>query len=214
MIDSSREQVTFGAGHRLSGTLFSGSNVHTLLVFVHPWTWLGGRGCIFDDLAHRLCVESGTFACLTFDLRGAGSSKGCSTFTGKAEVEDVESGVQFMKARYPDRRMLLIGYSAGACISGSAAAACGVQGYIGLAYPCGWITSIAFSSHPDKLELFKGPKLLVSGDSDGFTSESQLRKRFEKNTNIQIEILAGVGHFDILGESGIVKRIVEFCLNV
>ena len=177
-------------------------------MLVHPWTWLGGRGSILDQLAHELSNSS--MACLTFDLRGAGASEGSSSFSGTSEVEDVQAAVEFMKSRFPGRRVFFIGYSAGACISGSAASLCDVHGYVGLAYPCGWISSIAFSAHPEKLKEFAGPKLLLSGDSDGFTSESQLRKKFGTHENIVIHILPGVGHFDILGDEAVVKKILDF----
>ena len=205
------EPVKFGAHPILSGSLFvrQDVDVSTVLIFVHPWTWLGGRGAILDELAQTL-AEKGHFACLTFDLRGAGKSGGWSTFTGNSEVHDVKAAVDFMHTRFPNKKTILVGYSAGACIGGSSASVCTIDGYVGIAYPCGLISSFAFWAHPKQLGKYEGPKLLIHGDNDGFTSSSQLLQRMGAITNLTVCMLPGAGHFDILGEPSIVEKIMEF----
>ena len=139
-------------------------------------------------------------ACLAFDMRGSGSSKGWPTLTGSSEVSDVISAAAFLRGEFPrlSDKLFILGYSAGACIGGSASPEVKPLGYIGIGYPCGVLASVAFSAHPARLLQFEGRKLFILGSSDFFTSESRLRLIFGSQNKTEIRILPNIGHFDII----------------
>ena len=224
MADSNRlssvqsEPLTFlSDAYRLVGTLFYPKSPQRLFILVHPWTWLGGNADFMEGFAQLLAADTQS-ACLCFNLRGAGSSQGWASFTGShREVIDVQNAAEVLRRRFPDQasQLFLLGYSAGACIAGSAAKACSAIGVVCLGYPCGNIASIAFSSHPAKLREYSGKRLLISGDSDGFTSEGQLRRAFNDFAETEIVVLKKIGHFDILHRNprNIIEIVRAFIAN-
>ena len=214
-----RQRVTFPSadGVVLSGVLHIPRDTPRILyVLVHPYTILGGSASIMLYLASKLCKAANS-ACLAIDLRGAGLSNGWATFTGSSETADVLAASAFIRAKFPDseNKVILVGYSAGACISGSAVNAANAAGYVGIAYPCGYIASVALGAHPKQLTSYPGPKLFISGDWDTFTSEQRLRSTFAALENSEIEILPGFGHFDIIAEDDkLCERIIAFTRKV
>eukprot|EP00916_Digyalum_oweni_P005425 GHVL01009486.1.p1 GENE.GHVL01009486.1~~GHVL01009486.1.p1 ORF type:complete len:137 (+),score=14.42 GHVL01009486.1:19-429(+) len=65
-------------------------NAHERPVFtvlVHQWSMMGGRGKLMEGIARGLASTG--YCSVTFDLRGVNRSTGCSTFNGRAEIEDV-----------------------------------------------------------------------------------------------------------------------------
>ena len=76
----------------------------------------------------------------------------------------------------------------------------GIVGYASVGYTFGWLSSIAFGRHFDALLKSSKPRLLIMGDRDEFTSESQLRGMLEKvrrDTPCESVIYPGCGHFEL-----------------
>eukprot|EP00922_Rhytidocystis_sp_ex-Travisia-forbesii_P071487 GHVS01106668.1.p1 GENE.GHVS01106668.1~~GHVS01106668.1.p1 ORF type:complete len:188 (+),score=29.20 GHVS01106668.1:200-763(+) len=85
------------------------------VVLVHQWSKLGGCGQLMCGLA-RCLVERG-HACVTFDMRGVNKSTGSCSWSGVSEVEDVKAVCRWVFQRFPNKRILLLGSSAGAPIA-------------------------------------------------------------------------------------------------
>ncbi len=160
-------------------------------------------------LATKICIAENS-ACLAIDMRGAGLSKGWATFTGSSETSDVVAAAAFLRSKFPEcvKKLFVVGYSAGACISGSAVSVIEAAGYVAIAYPCGFIASVALGAHHNKLKAYPGPKLFISGDWDTFTSERRLRSLFADSEKSEITILLGLGHFDIIAEDDKLTELI------
>ena len=205
------EKVGFTSsdGVCLSGVIYIPAlPTDTSYLLVHPFTYLGGSCSVMTHLANKIC-RSANAVCFAIDLRGAGSSSGSSTLTGYIEADDVASACRYIRATYPEfsKKLFLVGYSAGACISGSAIPA-DAAGFIGIAYPCGYVASILLGGHPEALRMFRGPKLFISGSSDLFTSTSRLEFMFGNLDNCKFEILPGLGHFDIIQRTNTLANLI------
>ena len=184
----------------LHGTLFRPSGEATqLFLLAHPYSLLGGSSYIMLSLASRLS-QSCSAVCLAFDMRGSGSSQGRASVTGNSEIADVSAAAQWLRVNFFElsSKLFIIGYSAGACISGSAAASVNPLGYIGIAYPCGLLASVIFRCHPARLREFTGSKLFLLGTDDCFTSEYTLRSNFGDHKSSEFHIVDLAGHFDII----------------
>ena len=136
--------------------------------------------------------------CLNINLRGVGKSGGISTITLVEEIEDVKSSVVFLRQQFPNlsNNLYLIGYSAGACVCGSASDLCQPRGTICIGYPCSNLSKIIFKTHLESLSKSNNPFLFISGARDFFYSSHILEKYINRESVIQI--IDGAGHFDIL----------------
>lgn len=196
------------SGVLLKGTRFSaplaaatdGPAVGWLLLFLHPFSKLGGSGGLLHGLAEATvlalaaslaseAVAAGSAAAesveaVVYNARGVGGSGGASTWLLGDETRDVVTVCDHLMASQPaPRRLVIVGSSAGAVAGGSALPALclrqprALHAYVAIGYPFGWTASVLFGSHyhavfvPATTTL---PKLFLVGDEDGFTSPSQL----------------------------------------
>eukprot|EP00922_Rhytidocystis_sp_ex-Travisia-forbesii_P071485 GHVS01106665.1.p1 GENE.GHVS01106665.1~~GHVS01106665.1.p1 ORF type:complete len:252 (+),score=28.08 GHVS01106665.1:310-1065(+) len=169
------------------------------VVLVHQWSKLGGCGQLMCSLARRL-VDRG-HACVTFDMRGVNKSTGSCSWSGVSEVEDVKAVCLWASRRFPKKRILLLGSSAGAPIAGSAVDGVdAVCGYVGIGYVFGFCASVIFKRHYDNILRSAKPKLFITGDHDAFTSISQFNHYFSIASEPKRQhVVHGVGHFDLEG---------------
>jgi hypothetical protein len=182
---------------RKSSASSRGPVPRTLLILAHPYSKLGGCASLLRRLAADIVSNKrfddwygkGTEEVLVglFDGRGAGRSTGSSTVFGNTEVGDYVQVGNHLMSSYSPSNLFVCGSSAGAVIGGSALSAIAtahpsvVRGYVSIAYPFGWFSSILFSSHYKRVLSTTGasaaiPKLFLLGSDDGFTSPSQLRQ--------------------------------------
>lgn len=134
------------------------SNV--VMILVHPYSVLGGCQALLRGMAVGL-AEKG-YTSVTFDMRGAGRSSGRPSLTGSSEILDVIAVCRWAVENLSAQRILLIGSSAGAAISGSAVDQVDqVVGYVSLGYPFGFTASILFGRHQKAILESTKPKLFV-----------------------------------------------------
>lgn len=193
--------VEVGGGINLQVRLFKPTSVNSsiVIVFVHPYTVLGGCQGLLKGMAGKL-AERG-YTTLTFDMRGAGRSTGKSSWTGSSEVHDVVAVCRWAAQYIPAERILLVGSSAGAPIAGSAVDQVPeVFGYVSLGYPFGVAASILFGRHHKAILQSPKPKLFVMGTSDGFTSVKQLENKLKIAAGrVETHLVPGAGHFQMEG---------------
>ncbi|XP_062171664.1 uncharacterized protein LOC133877396 isoform X2 [Alnus glutinosa] len=170
-----------------------------VVVLVHPYSILGGFQGLLKGIAAGL-AEKG-YRAVTFDMRGAGKSSGRASLTGFAEIKDVIAVCQYVCENLSVDRILLVGSSAGAPISGSAVDHIEqVVGYVSLGYPFGMTASILFGRHHNAILQSPKPKLFVMGTRDGFTSVKQLKNKLSSAAGrVETHLIEGVGHFQMEG---------------
>ncbi|KAF6158739.1 hypothetical protein GIB67_040253 [Kingdonia uniflora] len=170
-----------------------------IIILVHPYSVLGGSQGLLRGIATGL-AEKGYIA-ITFDTRGAGRSTGRASLTGFAEINDVVAVCNWACDEMKVHRVLLVGSSAGASISGSAVDKIKqVVGYVSLGYPFGLFASILFGRHHKAILHSSIPKLFVMGTRDGFTTVGQFEKKLSSAAGrVEKHLMPGVGHFQMEG---------------
>ncbi|XP_073054932.1 uncharacterized protein [Primulina eburnea] len=184
-----------------------------VIVLVHPYSVLGGCQALLKGIAGGLASRG--YKSVTFDMRGAGKSTGRASLTGFKEIEDVVAVCRWVSDHLSADRILLVGSSAGAPISGSAVDTVDqVVGYVSLGYPFGLMASILFGRHHNTILKSPKPKLFVMGTRDGFTSVNQLKKKLASAAGRnEIHLLEGVSHFEMEGpayDDEMVNLILKF----
>ncbi|OVA20871.1 hypothetical protein BVC80_8903g11 [Macleaya cordata] len=190
-----------------------GEKENLVIVLVHPYSVLGGCQGLLRGIAVGL-AERG-YRAVTFDMRGAGRSTGRPSLTGSSEIHDVIAVCKWVCENLSTDRILLVGSSAGAPISGSAVDQIEqVVGYVSLGYPFGLTASILFGRHHKAILKSSIPKLFVMGTKDGFTSVKQLENKLKSAAGrTETHLIEGTGHFQMEGPSydaKMVGLIVEF----
>ncbi len=168
----------------LSGVLCDVDAAPLATVVCHPHPAYGGNMHNNVVLALRQgFVAAG--AVLRFDFRGIGASDGTSC-GDDAEVDDVLAAVAWLRARYPQAKLCLAGYSFGAVMARRASLRTAVDGLLLVAPPP---TLLA----PDELHGLDATARIVAGDADVFCPLSVLRRRLDDPSRLQV--LAGADHF-------------------
>ena len=140
----------------------------TLLCHPHP---LGGGTMHNKVVYHAMKVFHGLgWPVLRFNFRGTGLSEG--THDGRAEAEDVRTGLDWLAAEY-NKPIVAAGFSFGAAMGLKACSAYpGIHGFAALGLP----------THAEGrdytypyLQSCTFPKLFLSGNRDQFAAADQLR---------------------------------------
>ncbi|KAI3984300.1 hypothetical protein MKX01_011254 [Papaver californicum] len=178
-----------------------GEMENLVIVLVHPYSVVGGCQGLLRGIAIGLAEKA--YRAVTFDMRGAGRSTGRPSLTGFSEIHDVIAVCKWVSQNLSADRILLIGSSAGAPISGSAVDQIEeVVGYVSLGYPFGLTASILFGRHHKAILKSSKPKLFVMGTKDGFTSVKQLENKLKSATGrVETHLIEGAGHFQMEGPS-------------
>ena len=104
-------------------------------------------------------------AVLRFNFRGVGRSAGAFD-EGQGEKEDFHAALDYMAARYPDKRLWAAGFSFGSWVALEVGAADDrVHALIGIAPPVATSVSGMDYSFPNTLASTK-PKFFVQGEAD------------------------------------------------
>lgn len=126
---------------------------------------------------------------LRFNFRGVGKSRGVYD-QGRGEREDVRAALDYLRARFPDLPIALLGFSFGAWV-GLAAGAVDprVMALVGLGVPVS-------DSDMSFLREVRKPKLIVQGTLDEFGPADQVQAFFDSLSEPKrIYWVQGADHF-------------------
>ena len=168
------------------------------VVTVHPWAPLGGSEYNCIGIARALAAAG--HRAVTFNMRSSSMVWGVLS-NHASEVRQVTDVCKHYLDAFPGSKVLLFGSSAGAPQAGSALDECdGIVGMAAVGYTFGWLSSIAFGRHFPAILSSSKPRLLIMGNRDEFTSETQLRgmlKKVRRGSPIETVIYEGCGHFEL-----------------
>jgi len=190
-----QERVTFSSDElSLEGVCHlpevGGQDPLPAVVVCHPHPLYGGSmdNSVVIAVCRALC-DKGIVA-LRFNFRGVGSSQG--KLEGVGMAEDVSSALSFVASmkEVDAERLGVCGYSAGAAAAFSRT-------------PLDdRVKAIAAISPPlsmarlEGLSAYLGPKMVISGELDNFTSQQDLERFIETlNEPKECHVIPGVDHF-------------------
>jgi alpha/beta superfamily hydrolase len=160
-----------------------------LVLHPHP---LGG-GTMHNKVVFRAAAALNDAGLLTLriNFRGVGQSTG-EHDEGRGERDDVRAGLDYLAAHYPDQEITLCGFSFGARV--------GLEVGVNDQRVA---RMIAIGAPVDKydfsfLEQCRKPILFVHGERDEFGDVgklSELVAQLAKNTQVELHIVSGAGHF-------------------
>jgi alpha/beta superfamily hydrolase len=160
-----------------------------LVLHPHP---LGG-GTMHNKVVFRAAAALNDAGLLTLriNFRGVGQSTG-EHDEGRGERDDVRAGLDYLAAHYPDQEITLCGFSFGARV--------GLEVGVNDQRVA---RMIAIGAPVDKydfsfLEQCRKPILFVHGERDEFGDVgklSELVAQLAKNTQVELRIVSGAGHF-------------------
>jgi len=159
------------------------------VVVCHPHPLYGGtmhNKVVFRVAKATLSLGMPT---LRFNFRGVGKSAG-NYDSGRGERDDVGAALDFLRARYPGRPMILAGFSFGSWVGLDAGARDpDVRALVGVGLPVG---SLPFTF----LLGVKKPKLIVQATDDQYGPRKQLQALFDSlDEPKRLHWVEGVDHF-------------------
>jgi uncharacterized protein len=180
-----------GPAGRLEAMLWTAASVNPDLAALvcHPHPLFGGtmhNKVVFQaaKALHRRGIPV-----LRFNFRGAGQSEG-EHDKGRGEREDVRTALDFLAAKFPERPILLSGFSFGSWVG--LAVGCDdkrVSDLIGLGIP---VNSVSLSY----LRECRKPKLFIQGGSDQFGSRQNVNELLNALPEPKkLVIVEGADHF-------------------
>jgi alpha/beta superfamily hydrolase len=141
-------------------------------------------------------LQSAGLAVLRFNFRGVGRSEG--TYDGgRGEGDDARAALDEMARRFPDRPLVLGGFSFGAVVALHVGATDHrVGGVFALGCPADFDDSTITIPGPPPLDAGGKPRLFVQGENDRFGSGETLRGLVEPwPEGRAVVILRGTDHF-------------------
>ncbi|KAG7674599.1 hypothetical protein NADE_008361 [Nannochloris sp. 'desiccata'] len=170
------------------------------VLIIHPYAGLGGsmNDFVVAEL-HRQAVASQNFALvMRYNQRGVGRSKGrrfaFKNLRGDQDVADVPHMVEFLSTQLssPDSssnaRIIVIGYSFGACLAAYALQDPKVAVYIGISFPLGGLTALLQTKKGFDLmcKATNVPRLLVLGSEDQYTKLAAMEEAMAAGGGVRI----------------------------
>jgi uncharacterized protein len=136
-------------------------------VLCHPHPQFGGTMHTKAIFRSARALQSLGMVTLQFNYRGVGQSTGAFD-EGRGEMDDVRAAIDFLRGRYPDAKLSLLGFSFGAWVGLQV----GVEDkrivqLLGLGIPFS-ISTFSF------LKASVKPKLIVQGSHDEFGSRDAI----------------------------------------
>ena len=162
-----------------------------LAVICHPHPLYGGT--LHNKVVHRVASALFQLGCavLRFNFRGTGKSEGTHD-RGAGEVEDARAALAFQRARYPNARAILGGFSFGSGVAARLAGSeSGIDHLLLVAPP---VTTADFSV----LGTLATPKLVIQGTADTVCPIERLMEQYPRWAEPKrlIEVPAATHFFD------------------
>jgi alpha/beta superfamily hydrolase len=161
-----------------------------LVLHPHP---LGG-GTMHNKVVFRMAsaLNDAGLITLRINFRGVGQSTG-EHDEGRGELEDVRAALQYIAQTFPQRPVMVAGFSFGARVGLEVGISDErARNLISIGTP---VNKYDFSF----LEACSKPILFVHGDQDEFGDVSTLRTLVDKiaqhNASVEFHIVKGAGHF-------------------
>lgn len=160
-----------------------------LVLHPHP---LGG-GTMHNKVVFRAAaaLNDAGLTTLRINFRGVGQSTGRHD-EGRGEQDDARAGLDYLSQNFPERRMLLCGFSFGARVGLNIGINDPRVSYlIGIGTPLG---QYDFSF----LNACRKPLLLVHGEQDEFGQVERVRKlvtELERHAPVRLVVIPGADHF-------------------
>jgi hypothetical protein len=173
-------------------TVPENTSPHTILpvaIICHPHPLFGGT--MHNKVVYQAAktLHNRGIPVLRFNFRGAGLSEGVHD-QGRGEQNDVRAGLDYLASEFPNRSILLAGFSFGAWVG--LRVGCEdprVKELIGLGLP-------ADKSDLSYLAACQMPKLIVQGENDEFGSLTNINALFATLPEPKkLVVVAGVDHF-------------------
>jgi uncharacterized protein len=174
------------------------------VVVCHPHPVYGGT--MDNRIVYRAAkaAASAGFAALRFNFRGVGKSTG-QFDQGLGEQEDVSAAIRWLRARYPELPLAVMGYSFGAWVGLRVGCAdTDVKALVGIAPPLNLYAM-------DYLVQNNKPSLFLVGTQDEFCSQESIRRLQPRlPASSSVHILEGADHFFSEQLDCVLERISEF----
>lgn len=161
-------------------------------VICHPHPLYGGD--MYNNVVSGLFdhLSAAGVAVIRFNFRGSGGSEG-QHGDGGDEQQDVVAAVAEMAGRWPDKPLLLAGYSFGADVS-LAVADERIAGWLAIAPPLRIVDPGDMPAGPDPR-----PKRIATGTEDDFRPPGPARQVTEGWSNCEVVEVEGANHFFMIG---------------
>ncbi len=158
-------------------------------VVCHPHPLYGGT--MHNKVVFRIAKATLSLGMptLRFNFRGVGKSAG-SYDSGRGERDDVAAALDFLRARFPERPIILAGFSFGSWVGLAAGAQDpDVRALVGVGLPVG---SLPFAF----LLGVKKPKLIVQATADQYGPRKKIQALFDSlDEPKRLHWVEGVDHF-------------------
>lgn len=199
------DTVATGDGELLEAQWDSWPDPYRCLVLCHPHPLHGGTmtAPLMTNIARTLA--DGGFAVLRFNFRGVGASTGSHGF-GETEIHDVDAAVAVAAAAHPRLPLSVAGWSFGAAtaLRWQAAAASALP-YVGIALP---VSAGTTTSLPGPDQLVPGPRSVILGGRDQYTSVADMR-RYVESIDAKLHVIPESDHFFSLRAEQVAVLVAE-----
>ena len=145
-------------------------------------------------------------SCLRFNFRAVGKSTGSHT-SGRGELSDVKTCLDFLLNDREIERIFICGYSYGAAIGCSAVSHSEkIIGYAAISFPWDFI-----GSKYKKLSQSTKPKLFIQGNNDDVAHYSHFNDHYQSyEAPKSFRIIEGADHFYWGFENQVAELVLEF----
>ena len=164
------------------------ANANAIAVVCHPHPLYGGT--MDNKVVHYTTKAFNDMGVvnLRFNFRGVGQSEGTHDHA-VGEIDDCLVAVRWLRDHYPDKRLIVAGFSFGAYVAARAAMQSKADALITIA-PA--VTMYDFS----EVQLINCPWLLIQGDADEVVSPDAVRSWAAGNPQVTRQAwLPGASHF-------------------
>lgn len=163
-------------------------NKDYLAICCHPHPQFGGTLTNKVIYTAARTLASAGIVSIRFNFRGIGQSQGVYD-DGIGEQQDLAKVVEWARQQYPDRDLVLVGFSFGAFISISQATALNCSQLISIAPPIGRMDFSAINVPSCRW-------IIIQGDDDELVDYKQVEQWVSQlSTSPKLTIMSGVSHF-------------------
>ncbi len=176
------------------------------VLLCHPHPLYGGtmHSAVVIALTKALAERGDDVATLRFNYRGVGKSGG-SYAEGRGETLDARAGLRVLRARFPQAKLAVAGYSFGTWVGLRAAAAEGTVERVALVAPAVRI----FEFVKEDALAFQGRLSIFLGDEDEFCDVAEA-ETLAASLGATLRVFPGNDHYFLAGRRKLADAVVPF----